>query len=84
MSKRSPTAVVVEPISPKKKMKLGSKPSSNIPQIVTLFNKAHKPIGWIFEGFYDGREYLKKLSNKTESVTVIGEMEFKLFSNLKT
>jgi hypothetical protein len=84
MSKQSPTAVVVEPNSPKKKTKVVSKPSSNIPQIVTLFNKACKPIGWMFEGFYNGHEYLKKLSNKTESATVIGEMDFKPFSNLKT
>ena len=63
---------------------LCSKPSINIPQIVTLFNKAHEVIGWMFEGFYDGCDYLKKLSNKNGSVTVIGEMEFKAFSNLKT
>ena len=31
------------------------------------------------QGFFDGREYLKKLSNKNGSVTVIGEMEFKAF-----
>lgn len=55
----------------------------NIPKIFTLFIKAHKPVGWLFEGFYDGREYLKKLSNKSGSVTIIGEMEFEAFSNLK-
>jgi hypothetical protein len=67
-------------------VKVDNKPSSiNIPQIETLFNKAHNPpIGWMFGGFYDGREYLKKLSNKNGSVTVIGEIEFKAFSNLKT
>lgn len=85
MSKRSLSAVIVESISPKKKVRVDSKlSSSNIPHIVTLFNKVHKPIGWIFEGFFDGREYLKKLSNKNGSVTVIGEIEFKAFSNLKT
>ena len=36
----------------------------------------------MFWGFYDGREYLKRLSNKNGSVTVIGEIEFKAFSNL--
>ena len=70
-------------MSPKKKVKVPSKPIMNIPKIFTLFNKAHKPVGWLFEGFYDGREYLKKLSNKSGSVTIIGEMEFKAFSNLK-
>ena len=84
MSKRT-AAVIVDPISPKKKVKVDSKLSStNIPHIVTLFNKVHKPIGWIFEGFFEGREYLKKLSNKNGSVTVVGETEFKPFSNLKT
>ena len=85
MSKRNANPVIVEPTSPKKKIKVASsKVSINISQIVTLFNKAHQAIGWMFEGFYDGREYLKKLSNKNGSVTVIGEMEFKAFSNLKT
>jgi hypothetical protein len=41
-------------------------------------------VGWIFQGFFDGREYLKKLSNKNGSVTIIGETEFRAFSNLKT
>lgn len=81
-NKRSPPAIVVESVSPKKKIKVTEK--RNIPQIVTMFNKAHKPIGWIFEGFYDGREYLKQLSNKNGSVTVIGEIKFKAFSNLRT
>ena len=75
----------VEPLSPRKKIKVvSSKPSINIPQMVTFFNKAHEVIGWMFEGFYDGHEYLTKLSTKNGSVTVIGEMEFKAFSNLKT
>ena len=86
MSKRT-AAVIVDPISPKMKVKVDSKSklsSTTIPHIVTLFNEVNKPIGWIFEGFFEGREYLKKLSNKNESVTVIGETEFKPFSNLKT
>jgi hypothetical protein len=41
-------------------------------------------VGWIFKGFFDGREYLKKLSNKHGSLTVVGDIEFKPFSNLKT
>ena len=75
MSKRNANPVIVEPHSPsKKKIKVAiSKPSIYIPQIVTLFNKAQEVIGWMFEGFYDGHEYLKKLSNKNGSVTVIGE-----------
>jgi len=78
MSKRTPAAVISDRMSPKKKVKVDSNLSSNhFPHITTLFNKDHKPIGWIFEGFFDGREYLKKLSNKNGSVTVIGEIEFK-------
>jgi hypothetical protein len=85
MSKRSAAAVIVDPSSPKKKAKVVDKLSISIPQIVAMFNKAHQPVGWVFEGFYDGREYLKKLSNKTGRVTpVIGEIEFKAFSDLKT
>ena len=46
MSKRSPAAVIVEPMSPKKKVKVDSKiSSSHVPNITTLFNKVHKPIG---------------------------------------
>ena len=41
-------------------------------------------MGWLFEGFFDGQEYLKRLSNKNGSLTVVGEVEFKAFSNLKT
>lgn len=61
------------------------KQSINVPKIFTLlFNKEGRPLGWVFEGFFDGREYLKRLSNKNGSVTVVGEVEFKSFSNLKT
>jgi hypothetical protein len=50
-------AVIVVPSSPKKKAKVVDKHSINIPQIVAMFNKAHQPVGWVFEGFCDGREY---------------------------
>ena len=60
------------------------KQSINVPKIFALFNKEGRPLGWVFEGFFDGREYLKRLSNKNGSLTVVGEVEFKSFSNLKT
>ena len=89
MSKRNSaggatSAVLVEPSSPKKKAKVVDKQTVNVPKIFTLFNKDGRPLGWVFEGFFDGREYLKKLSNKSGSLTIVGEIEFKSFSNLKT
>jgi len=78
------SAVLVEPTSPKKRAKVVDKQSINVPKIFALFNKEGRPLGWVFEGFFDGREYLKRLSNKNGSVTVVGEVEFKSFSNLKT
>ena len=81
-------AVVVEP-SPKKAKKhvevaavLSSKYPT--PRITTLFAADKKPIGWIFAGFYNGRSYLKQLSNRTDSTTIIGATHFRPFSNLKT
>ncbi len=35
------------------------------------------PYGWAFKNFYDAREHLKALSNKTGDTTVIGGKEFK-------
>ncbi len=45
---------------------------------------AETPYGWAFENFYDAREHLKALSNKTGDTTAIGGKEFKLFNNLTT
>jgi hypothetical protein len=57
MSKRSSaacasSAVIVEPMSPKKKAKVVDKHSINVPKIFTLFNKGGRPLGWVFEGFF--------------------------------
>ena len=89
MSKRNSaagatSAVIVQPPSPKKKAKVVDKQTVNVPKRFTLSNKDGLPLGWVFEGFFDGREYLKKLSNKSGSLTIVGEIEFKSFSNLKT
>jgi hypothetical protein len=45
---------------------------------------AETPYGRAFENFYDAREHLKALSNKTGDYTAIGGKEFKLFDNLTT
>jgi len=65
MSERSPaacaaSAVLVEPTTPRKKAKVVDKQPINAPKIFTLFNKEGRPLGWVFEGFFDGREYLKR------------------------
>jgi hypothetical protein len=40
--------------------------------------------GLAFENFYDAREHLKALSNKTGDTTAIGGEEFKPFNSLTT
>jgi hypothetical protein len=40
--------------------------------------------GWAFKIFYDAREHIKALGNKTGDTTVIGCKEFKPFDNLTT
>ncbi len=42
------------------------------------------PYGWAFENFYDAREHLKALSNRTGDTSAIGVKEFKPFDNLTT
>ncbi len=99
MSKRGATTVipgcgvgaaaVVEP-SPKKGKKQSVEvavimsPKYPIPRITVLFGTDMLPIGWIFAGFYNGRSYLKKLSNRNNSTTCIGTHEFRPFTNLTT
>jgi hypothetical protein len=43
---------------------------------------AETPYGWAFENFYDAREHIKALDNKTKDTTAIGGEEFKPFDNL--
>jgi hypothetical protein len=43
---------------------------------------AETPYWWAFKNFYDAREHIKALGNKTGDTTVIGGEEFKLFDNL--
>jgi hypothetical protein len=38
--------------------------------------------GWAFKIFYDAREHIKALGNKTGDTTAIGGEEFKPFDNL--
>ncbi len=45
---------------------------------------AESPYGWAFENFYDAREHLKDLSNKTGGTPAIGGKELKPFDNLTT
>jgi hypothetical protein len=43
---------------------------------------AETPYGWAFKNFYDAREHIKALGNKTGDTTAIEGEEFKLFNNL--
>jgi hypothetical protein len=45
---------------------------------------AETPYGWAFKNFYDAREHIKALGNKTGDTTAIGGEEFKPFDNLTT
>ncbi len=45
---------------------------------------AETPYGWAFANFYDAREHLKALSNKTGDTTIIRGKDFKPFDNLTT
>ncbi len=45
---------------------------------------AETPYGWAFKKFYDAREHIKALGNKTRDTTAIGGEEFKPFDNLTT
>ncbi len=43
---------------------------------------AETPYVWAFKIFYDAREHIKALGNKTRDTTAIGGEEFKPFDNL--
>ncbi len=45
---------------------------------------AETPYGWAFENFYDAKEHIKAMGNKTRDTTAIGGEEFKPFDNLTT
>ncbi len=45
---------------------------------------AETPCGWAFEDFYDAREHIKAMGNKTRDTSAIGGEEFKPFDNLTT
>jgi hypothetical protein len=45
---------------------------------------AETPYGWAFKNFYDAREHIKALGNKTGDTTAIRGEEFTPFDNLTT
>jgi len=55
-------------------------------QIIILVGHDTKntPWGYAFTNFYDGRNFIKALSNKSGNITAIGTEEFKPFDNLTT
>jgi hypothetical protein len=68
-------------ISPKKE---GEGKKSEIKKIINLSYPNATPYGWAFDGFFDVKEYLKDLSNRDSMVTIIGNLEYRPFSNLTT
>ena len=67
------------PPSPQKK-----KDDRNKAKIVNLMHPSGTGYGWAFYNFYGAKEYLKGLSNRDGTTTVIGGIEFKPFCNLTT
>jgi hypothetical protein len=55
-------------------------------KIINLVNPdaAETPYRWAFKNFYDTREHIKALGNKTGDTTAIGGEKFKPFDNLTT
>jgi hypothetical protein len=49
-----------------------------------VYPDAAETYGWVFKNFYDAREHIKALGNKTGDTTAIGGEEFKPFDNLTT
>ena len=82
----APTVVEPSPKKPKKHVEAanGLLTKYPTPPITTLFAIDKKPIGWIFAEFYNGRSYLKLLTNRIDSMTIIGATNFRPFTNLKT
>ncbi len=49
-----------------------------------IINLVHPDAAETFKNFYDAREHIKALGNKTGDTTAIGGEEFKPFDNLTT
>ena len=60
------------------------KDERNKPKIVNLMHPNGTCYGWAFHNFYAAKEELKSLSNRLGTITVIGGVEFRPFSNLTT
>ena len=79
----------VKPVTPLKSpnpydKKSPKKKDKNSHNIVILVNNDGTPYGLAFEGFYNGKEFVKDLSNRNDALTYLGGLEFKSFSNLTT
>ena len=60
------------------------KDERNKPKIVNLMHPNGTCYGWAFHNFYAAKEELKSLSNRLGTITGIGGVEFRPFSNLTT
>ncbi len=52
--------------------------------IIPLVDNDGTPYGWAFENFYNGKDFVKDLSNRNDALIFLGGMEFKSFFNLTT
>jgi hypothetical protein len=53
-------------------------------KIISVTYPDKTPFGWAFDNFYVAKDFVKHLSNRNGKVTILGGIEFKLFSNLTT
>ena len=79
-----PVKHMTPPKSPNPYDKSPKKKEVKSHNIVILVNNDGTPYGLAFEGFYNGKEFVKALSNRNNALTYLGGLEFKLFSNLTT
>jgi hypothetical protein len=42
------------------------------------------PYGWAFENFYNVKDFVKDLTNRSDALIFLGGLQFKSFSNLTT
>jgi hypothetical protein len=53
-------------------------------KIISVIYPDKTPFGWVFDNFYDAKDFVKHLSNRNGKVNILGGIEFKPFSNLIT
>jgi hypothetical protein len=65
-------------LSPKK----NAKEKKNSHNIIPLVDNDGTPHGWVFDFFFNVKNFVKDLSNRNDVLIFLGGLEFKAFSNL--